>query len=226
MRRLLRGSILPCLIVIAITPCLATGPDDVAASEGASVDCGTMALGALLMLEGRAAAPETLLARIGPSSSEGPSLKQLRDAARSFGLSLRGVRLNDDEQAIDRPMIVFLKRPPHGHFQVVRPVGHTGKLAQVIDSNTSPDVVEKRAILSSAEWTGIALVPDRRAERLARIGWGMLGGAALASLGWAIGRFRRFNARRPRSRCLNPHRRGRRYSAVVEPGERSQERPT
>ena len=190
MRRLLRGSVFPCLILISIAPCRAAGLDDDIAREDAPVDCGTMALGALLMLEGRPVAPEALLARVGPSSPEGPSLKQLRDAARVFGLSLRGVRLNDDERAIDRPMIVFLKRPRHGHFQVIRPVGHTGKLAQVIDSNTLPNVVES-ACYSAPEWTGIALVPDRRPGWPVRILLGLIAGTALTGVGWAGERLRR-----------------------------------
>jgi hypothetical protein len=116
-------------------------------------------------------------------------MEKLRDAARACGLSLRGVLLNKDERAIDRPMMVFLKRSQHGHFQVVRPVGNTGKLAQVIDPNSPSGsiIVDKLTMFRSPEWTGIALVPDRRPSWPVRIARGLIGGAVLAGLvlaGW------------------------------------------
>lgn len=156
-----------------------------------AVDCGTMALGALLWLEGHPVEPDFLLARLRPSSPAGPSLEELRETAGACGLALRGVRLRKDERAIDRPMIVFLKRSAHGHFQVVRPVGHTGKLAQVIDPNWPPAVVDQAVLFSAPEWTGIALIPDRRPGWGVRIAWGLVGGGAAAGLVWLGSRLRR-----------------------------------
>ena len=167
----------------------AAGIDDI-------VDCGTMSLAALLSLEGYPAAPELLVARLRPSSPAGPSLEELRNAAAASGLKLRGVRLNKEERAIDRPMIVFLRRTDHGHFQVVRPVGHTGKLAQVIDPNWPPAVVEKAALFATPEWTGIALIPDRGPGWGIRIAWGLVSGAAVAGLAWIGPRLRRRIVRR------------------------------
>lgn len=174
-----------CLFAIAIPSGGVGGPDDVPGTSGDVVDCGTMALGTLLLLEGHPIDPKALLSCVGPSPSEGPSMERLRDAARACGLSLRAVRLNKEERAIDRPMLVFLKRQEHGHFQVVRPVGHTGRLAQVIDPNSTLDVVEKLTMLTAPEWTGIALVPDRRPGWPVRISCGLIGGISLAGLGWA-----------------------------------------
>jgi hypothetical protein len=92
-------------------------------------------------------------------------------------------------------MIVFLKRPQHGHFQVVRPVGHTGKLAQVIDASSSPEIVDRLAMFTSPEWTGIALVPDRGPGWTFRIAFGLGGGIALSALGWAGSRWWRVRGR-------------------------------
>ena len=71
---------------------------------------------------------------------------------------------------MDRPAIVFLDKGGHGHFVVVRPVGHTGRMVQVIDGGHSVEVVDRSAMTSRAEWTGLALVPSRGpAARRSRI---------------------------------------------------------
>jgi Peptidase C39 family len=187
----LRLGLFTSLVCVLFPLGAATRGDDGQAATGDAADCGTMALGTLLLLEGRQTEPAVLLANLRPSSAAGPSLQELRDAAAACGLTLRGVILNKDERAVDRPMIVFLKRPGHGHFCVVRPVGHTGKLAQVIDPNMPPYVTDKHVMFAAPEWTWIALIPDRRPAWGLRITWGLIGGAASASLGWAGSRWRR-----------------------------------
>lgn len=184
------------LIVLALPLGAATQGDEEAAGIDDVVDCGTMSLGALLLLEGYPAEPDLLLARLRPSSPAGPSLEELRDAAAAYGLKLRAVRLDNDERAVDRPMIVFFRRTGHGHFQVVRPVGHTGKLAEVIDPNWPPAIVDKAALFATPGWTGIALVPDRRPGWAFRIAWGLIGGSAGAGLIWVGPRLRRRLVRR------------------------------
>ena len=52
---------------------------------------------------------------------------------------------------------------------VVRPAGFTGRLAQVIDSLTIPDVLEKSRLLGDPTWTGLVLIPRRGAS------WGWIG---------------------------------------------------
>ena len=74
---------------------------------------------------------------------------------------LIGIRLEKSVDAIDRPMLVFLKRGSHGHFVVIRPIGHTGKLVQVIDSARGTEVVDKSDLINSPDWTGLALIPVR-----------------------------------------------------------------
>ena len=178
------------LIAAAVLLGGAARGDEDARTTDEIVDCGTMALGALLMLEGRPTEPDILLGHLRPSSPAGPSLRELRDAAGACGLALRGVLLSEDRRAIDRPTIVFLKRPGHGHFQLVRPVGHTGELAQVIDPNLPPFVIDTRAMFAASEWTGIALIPDRQPGWPVRIAWVVIGGTALAGLGWISPRLR------------------------------------
>ena len=78
---------------------------------------------------------------------------------------MSGVLLKKREDAIDRPMLVFLRRKGHGHYVVVRPVGHTGKLVQVIDNFGPPEVVDKATLLASPVWTGIALLRESRSNR-------------------------------------------------------------
>lgn len=185
-----------CLLALALQLVGVARGDDEAAGIDDVVDCGTLSLGALLTLEGYPVEPDLLLARLRASSPAGPSLEELRDAAATYGLRLRGVHLDKDERAIDRPMIVFFRRTGHGHYQVVRPLGHSGKLVQVIDPNWSPAVVDKAALFSAPEWTGIALIPERRPGWAVRIAWGLVGGGAVAGLGWVGPRLRRRMVRR------------------------------
>lgn len=188
--RSLRLGIFSSLVALAIPWGDMTRGEDIAVKDG-TMDCGTMALYALLRLEGHPAEPVALSMRLRPSSDAGPSLKELRGTASAYGMTLRGVLLNKDKRSIDRPMIVFLKRAQHGHFQVLRPVGHTGELVQVIDANTSPFVVDKVALFAAPEWTGIALIPERRRHWPTRIALAVIGGAAVAGLGWITLRWRR-----------------------------------
>jgi hypothetical protein len=50
---------------------------------------------------------------------------------------------------------------PSGHFIVIRPVGHSGTLVQILDPNRAPYVIEADQLHTLPGWTGIALVPDR-----------------------------------------------------------------
>jgi hypothetical protein len=180
-----------------MAPGNATPAEDDLGTADDRVDCGTISLGALLILEGHPIEPSILLDELGHSLPDGPSMAALRKAASAGGLTLRGVILNREDRAIDRPMIVFLKRSEHGHFQVIRPVGHTGKLAQVIDANLPPFVIDKRALFESPEWTGIALIPLRGPSWPVLIAWAVAGVYASALFGWIAPQLRR------RTRCQN-----------------------
>ncbi len=132
-----------------------------ARSEVVSYDCGTIAVHTMLALEGRAMPIDTLRAHLPAPGPKGHSMAELRDAARACGLTLAGVELSRSNHAPDRPALVFLKQGDHGHFLVVRRVGHSGKLIQVIDSTGDPVVMDAVDLYASSQWTGLALIPAR-----------------------------------------------------------------
>jgi hypothetical protein len=84
---------------------------------------------------------------------------EIRDASRALGLDLKGARLRPGDRVPDRPILALLHDGPHGHFVVVRPVGHTGRLVQVIDGRRFPAVMDAAVLVSSPEWSGLVLVP-------------------------------------------------------------------
>jgi ABC-type bacteriocin/lantibiotic exporter with double-glycine peptidase domain len=125
-------------------------------------DCGTVALYHLLRLEGRSVDPDRLREALGASGPEAHSFRQLISAGRRFGLTLDAVVLPKQRPSIDGPTLIFLKSGPEGHFVVVRPIGHTGLLWQVIDGERIPAVADAQRLFRSQSWTGLALVPRRK----------------------------------------------------------------
>lgn len=185
--------------VIAIGQARAEGE---AAGPAPVFDCGTLALHQLLQLEGCPTDLLVLSSRLPDPPPRGHSMKALRDAARTCGLSLRGVLVSKSARALDRPAIVFLRRRDHGHFIVVRPIGHTGKLVQVIDPNETPDVVDAADLYASPDWTGLALIPDRP-NWPARIAASLLVGALLLAATVVLRRVGVLSAWVPK-RCPGP----------------------
>jgi hypothetical protein len=162
--------------ILAFAPCVQA--DD----ETARHDCGATALAILLRFEGQGASLEQVEGMLPPASPRGHSLAELRDAARTLGLRLEGVRLRPgDVLALDRPIIVHLQRGDVGHYVAVRPVGHTGKLVQLLDNVRDPEVMDAALLLSAREWTGLALVPPRRGLR----SWLLAGLTGISGLGAA-----------------------------------------
>ena len=111
-------------------------------------------------------------------------MKELRDEARKRGVALRGVKLRAGERP-EGPSIVFFGDGGHGHYVVARPVGHSGKLVQVLDPNEPPEVMDFDEFEARPRWTGLALVPDPPSWPR-RIGVAIAGGgiAGLAMIGW------------------------------------------
>lgn len=130
-------------------------------SEVGNYDCGTLALHSLLAIEGRSIPVDELRSRLPALGQQGHSMADLRNAARAAGVELVGVMLGRGDRAPDRPALVFLQRDEHGHFAVVRPVGHSGKLIQIIDATGDPIVMDASDLYASRQWTGIALIPLR-----------------------------------------------------------------
>lgn len=147
-------------------------------------DCGTLSLQTLLHIEGRPTSLRRLESILPTPSPRGYSMRELQDAGRARGLNLVGALLSKDTRSINRPMIMYLKQGAHGHFIVVRPVGSSGSLVQILDPNLRPDVIDKADLFAAREWSGLVLMPSRPNWPL-RIGWA-LGACSLAVgfLGW------------------------------------------
>ncbi len=148
------------LAALALVLAFSTGPGVAATDDEdllTAVDCGPSALYTLSRLIGRPLGLEEIRSHL-PSARRGNfSMEELNQSALACGLRLQGVLLAKGEgQAIDRPMLVFLNRGEHGHFIVIRPIGTTGKLVQVIDPASSPAIIDKPTLLAAKSWTGLA----------------------------------------------------------------------
>ncbi|GAC1475713.1 MAG: hypothetical protein NVSMB9_28700 [Isosphaeraceae bacterium] len=131
----------------------AAGPE-----ETTKLDCGVNALFVLLRLEGRPVTLDRLLAPLPPRRADGYSMAELSAASGSLGLSLEGVRFARGDKALDRPAIAFLKDVKGGHFAVLRPVGTTGTMVQVIDPPHAPWIADYEQVLGAKPWMGRILV--------------------------------------------------------------------
>jgi Peptidase C39 family len=127
--------------------------------EHIRLDCGVNALYILLNLEGRAVALERLVSALPPRRPDGYSMAELAAASQSLGLHLDGVRFAKGDEALDRPAIAFFKDARGGHFAVLRPVGTTGTMAQVIDPPHVPWITDYDRLLVTRPWMGRILLP-------------------------------------------------------------------
>jgi hypothetical protein len=101
------------------------------------------------------------MARLPEGTRAGPSLAQLRDAAAACGLGLRRVRLRRSDWPLDRPALIHLDRHASRHYVVIRPIGHSGRLVQVIDRPNRIETLDFDGLVCSPGWTGLALIPSR-----------------------------------------------------------------
>lgn len=160
--------------------------------RGHDPDCGARALFQLTELTGKSANLEAIEKALPTHNTPGHSMADLRSAAWSQGVRLRGVRFVQGGGPLDRPAIAFLALANEGHFVVLRPVGVTGTMVQVLDPPFAPRVVDYADLLASRQWTGRILVPQSAFERFVEIAW-----FPLIGLGFAVGlallanRFRR-----------------------------------
>ncbi len=193
------------LLLLAIIP-RAHGHEPSNEPEEPRYDCGTKALYFLLRLEGISADLDSIAADLDRRSpvkaNSGPdseprrdrSMLELREAAGRFGLKLDGIRIPGGKLAPSRPAIAYIDRKPHGHFVVVKPVGHTGSLVQVLDGESEPEVIDAARLYASESWTGLALVPRRQDRTFRWIG----ATASLAVVGFLTSRvLRRRGQREP-----------------------------
>ncbi len=128
------------------------------AAETTKLDCGVNALFVLLKLEGRPVTLDRLESALPPRHRDGYSMAELSKAAASLGLTLEGVRFAKGDRALDRPAIAFIKDAKGGHFTVLRPVGTTGTMVQVIDPPHVPWITDYDRLFASRPWTGRILL--------------------------------------------------------------------
>ena len=152
-------AVLSLISVLALISLDATEADE----DGKEADpwnCATISLYNILSLEGHRVSLAQLRGELGPPGEGGHSMRQIRDVAKRHGLVLDARVLPKQAAAIDRPILLFVRKGEEGHFTVVRPVGHTGKLIQSLDRD-GPTVFDADVLLNSPSWTGVALVPRR-----------------------------------------------------------------
>jgi len=128
------------------------------AEEKTKLDCGANALFILLHLEGRPVTLDRLESVLPPPRRDGYSMAELSVAARSLGLALDGVHFVKGDRELDRPAIVFLKDAKGGHFAVLRPIGTTGTMVQVIDLPHVPWITDYDRLFAARPWTGRVLL--------------------------------------------------------------------
>jgi hypothetical protein len=156
--------------------------------ETTKLDCGVNALFVLLRLEGRPVTLDHLESALPPRHTDGYSMAELSTAAGSLGLDLEGVRFTKGDKALNRPAIAFLKDATGGHFAVLRPVGVTGTMVQVIDPPHAPWIADYDRLFAAQPWMGRILIPSdpwlsrHKASVLAGLGGVVLLVAGLKSL--------------------------------------------
>ncbi len=156
--------------------------------ETTKFDCGVNALHVLLNLEGRPATVDRLLSALPARHPDGYSMAELAAASKALGLDLDGVRFSRGDKPLTRPAIVFLNDAKGGHFAVLRPVGTTGTMVQVIDPPAVPWIADYDRVVSTKSWTGRILTPRepwalRHARPLLIASVGVVV-AAMGFLGW------------------------------------------
>ncbi len=149
--RLVRGCI---MIALALT----TSAGAAERTATTTLDCGANALFVLLRLEGRPVTLAQLEAALPPRRTEGYSMAELADASATLGFRLDGVRFGKGDQVLTRPAIAFFKSAKGGHFAVLRPVGTTGTMVQVIDPPHVSRILDYTVVLSAKSWTGRVLI--------------------------------------------------------------------
>jgi ABC-type bacteriocin/lantibiotic exporter with double-glycine peptidase domain len=138
---------------------LSTGVGVAFAEETTRLDCGVHALFVLLKLEGSPTSIDRLDAVLPPRRPDGYSMAELASAARALGLRLEGVRFSQKDEPLKQPAIALLEDARGGHFLVLRPVGSTGTMVQVIDPPHAPWIMDYDRLLAGPKWTGRLLVP-------------------------------------------------------------------
>lgn len=159
-------------------PATATDPPIFEPAGSGESACGVQSLYLLARLSGLDLTLDRVDGALGPMPPAGHSLAQLIRAGHVCGLTMRGVRLNREDGAPERPAILHLARGKLGHFVVIRRVGHTGRLIQVFDPAGAVEVLDWDRLAKMPEWTGAALVIE--SNRGGSVGWAAILGVLVA----------------------------------------------
>jgi hypothetical protein len=127
-------------------------------------DCGAHALYLLLRLRGHGVGMERVLDALPNRHPDGYSMAELTQAAGALGVPLEGRRIRPGDFPLDRPVIAYLENRQRSHYVVLRPVGRTGTMVQLLDPPFDPRVLDYDQLRKFPEWTGKALVPLTFAE--------------------------------------------------------------
>jgi Peptidase C39 family len=122
-------------------------------------DCRVNALFILLRLEGRRVTLDRLESALPPRHPDGYSMAELAAASGSLDLPLDGVQFGRGAKPLDRPAIAFVQDARGGHFSVLRPVGTTGTMVQLIDPPHPPWIGDYDRLFAGSSWTGRILLP-------------------------------------------------------------------
>lgn len=168
------------MLLVHVMPAMAADSE-----KTTQLDCGVNAFFILLRIEGRPVTLDRMNAVLPPRRVDGYSIAELKAAARSLGLDLDGVRFTKGDEALKRPAIAFFHDAKGGHFAVLRPVGTTGTMVQVIDPPSAPWIADYDRLFAMKPWTGRILTPsDSLSLRQAILV--VMGAAGVAFLGIAF----------------------------------------
>jgi hypothetical protein len=123
-----------------------------------SPDCGLNALFLLLKLEQHPVSLGRIGSMLPQRQTDGYSMTELATASAKLGLELEGVRFAQGDRPLDGAAIAFFRNGQNGHFAVLRPVGTTGTMVQVIDPPRAPWIADYERVVSGTTWTGRILV--------------------------------------------------------------------
>lgn len=164
MRIVQRPTVFSCLLAMGVL-CFSLalicdlGIGAVESDQPPKPDCGLNSLYILLRLQGRLVEFSSLESSLPTPQAEGYSMAELASASAALGSSLEGRRYSRVDGPLDRPVIAYTREPEGGHFLVLRPVGTTGTMVQVIDPPHVPVIVDYDRVFASKSWTNRVLRP-------------------------------------------------------------------
>jgi hypothetical protein len=139
-------------------------------------DCGTNALFLLMKLEGVAVGLNEIQSALPPPHEFGYSMLELQSAGQRCGLNLVGRTFGPAGVPLSGPVIAYRPghKPASGHFVVLRPVGSSNTVVQVIDPPYAPRVIDYPALFGGTARPVMILRPTTRFERWAPLAWVLL----------------------------------------------------